>query len=190
MRRAGLAEMMGQRAAAAGAFGHDDLDTEARQQPHRRLVDARVEHGLRTAVQQRDTHLARTLRGDDLRLVDRRGCRNGGRRHADEALQPAGQQAGEGPGEAGALQGEAEERRARQHECEQRAQQTVRQRPHIGLLDMRAGMIDEVHVVHARGAGRHAGEAGETTVDVLHGARIRRPVLLQHVLHQVDAAAR
>ena len=64
------------------------------------------------------------------------------------------------------------------------------QRPPIGLLDMRARMIDEVHVVHARRAGGHAGEAGEAAVDVLDDLGGRRPVVLQHVLDQVDAAAR
>ena len=59
-----------------------------------------------------------------------------------------------------------------------------------GLLDVRAGEVDEVHVVDAARAGRHAGEAGEAAVDVvLHlGAGI--PIVLEHVLHQVDAAAR
>jgi hypothetical protein len=41
--------------------------------------------------------------------------------------------------------------------------------------------------VHARRAGGHAGEAGQAAVDVRTTSR-RRPVVLQHVLDQVDAA--
>ena len=47
-----------------------------------------------------------------------------------------------------------------------------------------------MHVVHAGGAGRHAGEAGEAAVDMLDHLRRRRPVLLQHLLDQIDPAAR
>src|SRR5579871_1651158 len=47
-----------------------------------------------------------------------------------------------------------------------------------------------MHVVHARWAGGHAGEAGETSVDVFDDFRGWRPVFFQHLLDQVDAAAR
>ena len=47
-----------------------------------------------------------------------------------------------------------------------------------------------MHVVHAGRAGRHAGEAGEAAVDVLDDLGRSRPVVLQHVLDQVDAPAR
>ena len=55
---------------------------------------------------------------------------------------------------------------------------------------MRARLVDQVHVVDARGAGRHAGEAGEATVEVLHRRFRRGLAALQHVLDEVDAAAR
>src|SRR5262249_18666729 len=51
-------------------------------------------------------------------------------------------------------------------------------------------LIDEVHVVDARRACRHAGKAGEAAVDMSDHRRSRRPVLLQHLLDQVDAPAR
>ncbi len=44
--------------------------------------------------------------------------------------------------------------------------------------------------MHARGAGGHAGQAAQAAVDMLDGLRVGRPVVLQHVLDQVDAAAR
>src|SRR3546814_3883149 len=51
-------------------------------------------------------------------------------------------------------------------------------------------MIDEMHVVHAGRAGRHAREARKAPVDVLDDLGGRRALLLQHVLDQVNAAAR
>jgi hypothetical protein len=51
-------------------------------------------------------------------------------------------------------------------------------------------MVDKMHVVHAGGAGGHAGEAGQAAVDVLDHLFVRRPVVLQHVLDEVDPAAR
>ena len=47
-----------------------------------------------------------------------------------------------------------------------------------------------MHVVHARRARGHAGEARQAAVDVLDHLGGRRPVVLQHVLDQVDAPAR
>ena len=51
-------------------------------------------------------------------------------------------------------------------------------------------MIDQVHVVHARRAGRHAAEAAQAAVDVGDGRLVRHPAVFQHVLDEVDAAAR
>src|SRR5438270_10054418 len=55
---------------------------------------------------------------------------------------------------------------------------------------MNARLIDEMHVIHARRAGRHAGEAGEAAVDMLDRLPIGRLALLEHVLDEIDAAAR
>ena len=55
---------------------------------------------------------------------------------------------------------------------------------------MGAGMVDQMHVVDARRAGRHAGEAGQAAVDMGDDLLVGRPAVLQHVLDQVDAAAR
>jgi hypothetical protein len=46
-----------------------------------------------------------------------------------------------------------------------------------------------MHVIDAARTGGHAGEAGEAAVDVV-GHRRRHLALLEHLLHQVDAAAR
>ena len=78
----------------------------------------------------------------------------------------------------------------RQHPGQHGAEQAVEQGPRIGVLDMGARVVDEVHVVHARRAGGHAGQARQAAVDMLDHLGGRRPVVLQHVLDQVDAPAR
>ncbi len=47
-----------------------------------------------------------------------------------------------------------------------------------------------MHVVHARRAGRHAGQARKAAVDMLDHLRRGRAVLLQHLLDEIDPAAR
>jgi hypothetical protein len=55
---------------------------------------------------------------------------------------------------------------------------------------MRACVVDEVHVVDAAGTGGHARQARQAAVDVLlHDGRGLASAL-EHLLHQVDAAAR
>ena len=60
----------------------------------------------------------------------------------------------------------------------------------IRLLDMRARMIHQMHVVHPGRASRHAGKTRQAAVDVLDGFLVGRAIVLQHVLDQVDAATR
>src|SRR6202521_494113 len=55
---------------------------------------------------------------------------------------------------------------------------------------MGARVIDEVHVMHARRAGRHAGKTRQAAIDVLDDFAARRLAGLEHVLDQVDAPAR
>ena len=79
---------------------------------------------------------------------------------------------------------------SRQHAPKHPAQQPLGQRPAVVPFDPDAGLIDQVHVVHPRRTGRHAGQARQAAVDMLDHVLRRRPVLLQHLLDQVDAAAR
>src|SRR3984893_15395 len=55
---------------------------------------------------------------------------------------------------------------------------------------MDAGVINQVHVVHAGGTGGHAGKTGKEAIDVPNDFGSRRPAALKHVLDQVDAPAR
>ena len=93
-------------------------------------------------------------------------------------------------GEAAQHHGPAERRRPRHQPGEQPAHEAIGRRPRIALLDAMPAVIDQVHVVHARRAGRHAGQAGQATIDVPDFLLRRRPVALQHRLDEIDAAAR
>ena len=57
------------------------------------------------------------------------------------------------------------------------------------LPELTAGVIDQMHVMHARGAGRHASEARQTAVDMFHHVAGRRLVMFKHLLDEVDAPA-
>lgn len=63
-------------------------------------------------------------------------------------------------------------------------------RPGVGFLDMHAGGIDQVHIVHLHRAGGHARHARQAAVQVRHCLRLGRRAAFQHFLDQVDAAAR
>src|SRR5262249_6677018 len=62
--------------------------------------------------------------------------------------------------------------------------------PRISLLDVMATVIDQMHVIHARRASGHAGQAREATIDVANFLCRRCAVALKHRLDEVDSAAR
>ena len=195
-RRMLLAHVMGERAAAAGPSGDHHLGAVPGQQADGRLVDLRRQHLLGAAARaarrapvacpRRETPAGTSTGDGDAR---RRGARPSIARSRPPSPR-RGRRPAKGRASLGADQGQAEQHRARQHGREHGAQQPVAGAPAVGLLDMAAGMVDQMHVVHVGRAGRHAGEAGEAAVDVLDDLRARRPVVLEHVLDQVDAAAR
>ena len=111
-------------------------------------------------------------------------------RHLQHRPEPrVGHQPREGPAEPGPVQRQPEAARMGQDPRQRPAQHPVHERAAVGALDVGAGVIDEVHVVHARRAGGHAGEAGQAAVDVKHRLGVGRPIVLQHVLDEVDAPA-
>jgi hypothetical protein len=71
------AHVMDQRAAAALAFGHHDLDTDAVEQPDGCLVDARLEYRLGAAGEDGDTATLLPLCGMGARSGDIRLSRDG-----------------------------------------------------------------------------------------------------------------
>lgn len=74
------------------------------------------------------------------------------RRQRQHGLQPrVGHQPREGPAQLRQPQRRAEPRRIGQQLRHCPAQQALEQRAAVGLLDMISGVVDEMHVMHARG---------------------------------------
>ena len=195
------AEMMGQCAATLLVLDQHDLDAVARQHVDGGLVDAWRQHLLRAALQQRNA--GPTLAGGCKHAAaGGAGLRQPGgrhRQHGRDAPQEPRRRRGFWRRQKRARKARpscasrrlaAEPFRARQHQREQRSQQPLRQRAAVIALDPDPRLVDQMHVVHARRTGGHAGEAGEAAVDMLDHRLGRLLVLLQHLLDQVDAAAR
>ena len=167
-----------------------DLAAMPGQQPDRRLVDLGRQHLLRAARQQRDPHAPLAFGREDLRPIRRRGGGDRAGRQREQWREPRGQKPREGLGDSRAAQGEPEQERPRQDRAEQPPQQPLAPRPAVIPFDPAPRVVDEVHVIDAGRAGRHAGQAGEAAVDVLDRIGGDRAAARQHVLDQVDAAAR
>ena len=90
----------------------------------------------------------------------------------------------------GSLHGEAKQTRPRQEKAESPPFDSVEQRPFVSFLDVAPGVIDEVHVMDTRRAGRHARQAGQAAIDMLYDLGRRRAAILQHVLNKVNAPSR
>jgi len=117
----------------------------------------------------------------------------GGRQsqHGRNRLKPQrGKEARERLAQARRSERPAQQVVVRQHAGKDRTQQALDRRPRIGILDMGAGVVDEVHVMHARGAGGHASQARQAAIDMLDHLGGRRPIVLQHVLDEINAPAR
>ncbi len=87
-------------------------------------------------------------------------------------------------------QSEAEQLGSWQNCREAAPQDLVDQRPFISFLDMLAGVIDQMHVMDTGWTGGHAAETGETAIDMGDDRLGRRAAAFEHVLDQIDAAAR
>ncbi len=167
------------------------------QQTDRRFVDAGRKHGLRAARQHGDTTVAPGASAGEGRRSP--AWRSG--QAPRPAPAPAWRRmrfsaghganiAGQGPRKQAPNKRQPEPRWIGQDEGQQRADQPVGERALVGLLDVGARMVDQVHVVDAGRAGRHAGEAGQAAVDMPDDLLVGRTIVFQHVLDQIDAAAR
>ena len=100
------------------------------------------------------------------------------------------EETGEGAPQGGELESQAEAAGIGQDHGQHATRQPVGQRPLIGLLDVDAGMVDQMHVVDAGGTSGRAGETGEAAVDMGDDLLIRRTAVFEHVLDQIDSATR
>src|ERR1019366_3387585 len=135
--------------------------------------------------------------GKDGRVTRRRwgGCNGFWRKTHHSGKPPSGPakpriKRVEGPGQTRGGKSKAEAIGIRENSAKKSPEQTVRERPSKCPFDMASRPIDKMHVVDARRAGRHAGKAGQTAVDMFHGQRIGGPVFFEHVLDKIDASAR
>ena len=187
-----LAEMMRKRAAAGLVLDHHDIDAMTPEQPDGGPADGGRQHLLHATEHQRDAlglgvladlrSWLGHLRLEHARRHQRKG--GGGPLKARARDEPT-----ERPGQLAQHQREPEAAGMRQHLAQDHAQKALARRAVTLHLDARPGEIDEMHVVDPAGTGGHAGEAGEAAVDVI-GHRRRHLALLEHLLHEVDAAAR
>ena len=52
---------------------------------------------------------------------------------------------------------------------------------------MYPGMVNQVHVMNARGAGSHASQTGQATINVLYHLGGSGAVIFQHIFDEIDA---
>jgi hypothetical protein len=67
---------------------------------------------------------------------------------------------------------------------------TLAERAAVIVLDIVAGDVDEMRVVDLHGARRHARQAGQAAIEMMHRFGVGRTALFQHGADQIDAAAR
>ena len=189
------AHMMGERTATSFARRHHDIEAVTRQHPDRCGIDvaapAHRRRSRRAAPPVRAAAPAPERAARRLTLQRARRAQRGQPQHRGERLE-----AGEIGAAARAASPSSAASSARRnslgsvmHPSSARSSRSRNGR-RVGRLDMRAGMIDEMHVIDAGRAGGHAGEAGQAAVDMLDHLAPRRLAVLQHVLDQIDAAAR
>ena len=190
--RLGLApHVMGQRAAAARPACHDNLHPMPGEQANGGIVDVGVKRLLRTAGHQRNAHPPLALGRKNLRIIVARNRRNDSRGHFEHRPQArVRQEPPEGPPDLRPQQRQTEPPRIGQDPRQQPTQRALAKGPFVAPFDIGAGVVHQMHVMHARRAGRHAGQTGQAAVNVLDRPRVGHPFVLQHVLDQVDAPAR
>ena len=182
--------VMDEPAAARGALRHHHGAAVPREEPHGRRVDVRRQHALDAAGEERHPFPRRARGGEDLRPFDRAGRRNARGQKPRHRANPSRQRAQQGRERARRHERRAKQERPRHDERDRGAQRPVGEGPPEGLLDPLPRQIDQVHVIDARRARRHAGEARKTAVDMQRHLRRSGAPALEHVLDEIYPAAR
>ena len=188
--------MVIQRPAAARAARGHHFHPQARQQTDGGFVDAGCEHLLRATRQQCHARAPDPQRGmhrGGFNRAGRRDIRGRQSQHGTKSLGQhalAGNQTAQRPRQTRTKQRRPEQPGPGQYQAQHRPECPLRPGTAIGLFDIGARMIDQMHVVHAGGARGHAGQARQAAIDVADDLFRRRPVRFQHVLDQVNAPAR
>ena len=145
------AHVMDERTAAARASRHHHLDAVAREHADCGCIDVRRQHVVDAAGQKRDAAFSHAGRGK--RLWGERAMRAAPRRKAEHRGEPL-QSDEVGERRERFCQPRRVERmpkapRIGQQPGKHIAQQALARRAAVRLLDMDAGMIDQMHVMHA-----------------------------------------
>ena len=186
-------EMVRQRAAAAFVLDHHHIHAVTAKQTNRGLVDLRRQDLLNAA--QHDRHALGLRRPgivggfgpQDFQL--QRVFGNELKRRRDPLHAQLTDQVAERPCKPAEHQHGLEPAGIGQHPAQEHPHRVLVRAAVTALLDAHAGEIDQMHIVDAARTGRHAAEAGQTAVDVMHRGR-RHVASLEHLLHEIDAPAR
>lgn len=104
--------------------------------------------------------------------------------------QSAWQYGSQGPGQAAHARGHPESVRIGKYEREQAPQHPVAGPPPHTKLNFHPGMVNQMLIVHVGRTGRHAAQAGEACVEMVHSFSARLISLLQHFLDQINPSTR
>ena len=186
-----LAQVVIERTAATAALGDDHFAAVPGQKPDGCIVDVGVDRLLDAARHQGHPVFPRTLGRKRLRVVIATHRRQFPRGHGHHVPQPSlGHERLEGSAEPREQHENPKPRRIRQDLAQHPADEPVSRGAAVIVFDVLAGMIDQMHVVDPRGAGRHAPEARQAAIDVLDSLAVGSSARLEHVLDHVDAAPR
>ena len=185
-----------ERTAAARALGDDHVAAQSGEQTDGRRVDFGGKYLLRATGQQRDAGFARSdrrvnagalMRVRTWQVLWRQGQHRPcpARQHALTRDQP-----GERPQQAGTSQSQAKQPRPRNDPAQYTAHRPLGPGPAVGAFDVGPRVVDEVHIVHAGRACRHAGQTGQATIHMQNDLGRCRLVLFQHVLDQINPPSR
>ena len=155
------------------------------------IVNIRVQSPLCTARHQRDAFTPDTLCRKYLRIVVSADRRNLLRRDLKHGAQPRiWQHFSKRIADFSAQKRQPEPHGIGQNFRQDPPQQAIIPTAPVVLLDIFAGVIDQMHIMHTGRARRHTGKTRQATVDMLDRMRIRFASFFQHILHKVNTTTR
>src|SRR5712692_7161714 len=171
-----IVQMKAQRAAAAGALGLDERNADAVEHPCRGGVDVGRERRLYAAGER-----------EHLPGVARRGPGAGGGRRCRHLFGELRRK--KRPQKPAELEEQRKQPAARHDFGEGAALEVFPRGPRRFFFDQFSPDIEQAPVLNARRAGRLAGAAGQTAVEV-QARLVGDPLPFERLLHEVDAPAR
>ena len=185
------AHVMGQGPTAACTFGHNHLAAQTAQQANCGIVDIRIQRPLCASRHQSNPHFARAMRRKTLCIIIATNGRDLRRHHVQHRLEPRiRHQKGKRLPNLRPQKCKAKPCRIGQNFRQGKAQNTIHKGALIGALNMGAGVVDQMHVMHPRRAGGHAGQTGQAAVNMFDGLCVCWAPRFKHILDQVNPPTR